>query len=369
MKRLAQFRAAYRRTTVWFAALLLACLAVGAGLAFAQTGVPKNFDHLKTGFALTGAHVQTRCESCHLNGLFKGTPRDCASCHVSGARYARGNVVRPANHVPTTLACEQLPQHQDLRRRQLQPPGRGRWHLPELPQRRHGHAASRPTTSRPVPRATAATARPRGCRPPSSTTAASWPAPAPPATARARPPASRRTHMPTSANQSCDDCHKTFTGWRPTAWNHTQMVVDGPVRELPQRRLPAGRRQAVEPRAVRIGRGGGNRQLRRLPQGQLHHLGQRPLPRQLRGHQRLRQLATPALHECGGQAQHADPQRRHQLRELPHQRDHVDRREGRPQHLQRGDQLRQLPQRQRGQRQAADPRARPARPVASAATT
>jgi hypothetical protein len=106
MKRLASFRAAYRRTTVWFATLMLACLALGAGLVFAQTAPPKNFDHLKTGFPLTGTHVQTRCESCHLNGIFKGTPRDCASCHVSGMRFARGNVVMPGNHLPTTQTCD-----------------------------------------------------------------------------------------------------------------------------------------------------------------------------------------------------------------------------------------------------------------------
>ncbi|HEY6355202.1 MAG TPA: cytochrome c3 family protein [Burkholderiaceae bacterium] len=105
MNRLAHFRASCRRTTVWFTALVLACLALGTGLALAQTGATRNFDHLKTGFALTGAHVQTRCASCHLNGIFKGTPRDCASCHVAGMGYSRGNVVRPANHVPSSLAC------------------------------------------------------------------------------------------------------------------------------------------------------------------------------------------------------------------------------------------------------------------------
>jgi hypothetical protein len=100
MRRLAQFRAAYRRTTTCFAALLLACLALGAGLSLAQGDAPKNFDHLKTGYALTGMHVQARCESCHLNGIFKGTPRDCVSCHAPGMRAARGNVVMPPNHVP-----------------------------------------------------------------------------------------------------------------------------------------------------------------------------------------------------------------------------------------------------------------------------
>ena len=45
------------------------------------------------------------------------------------------------------------------------------------------------------------------------------------------------------------------------------------VRELPQRRLPAGRRQAFQPHPLRRGAGDGHRQLRRLPQGQHQHLG------------------------------------------------------------------------------------------------
>jgi hypothetical protein len=47
-----------------------------------------------------------RCESCHQNGVLKGTPRDCASCHLSGQRLARGNVVMTGNHLPTTLSCD-----------------------------------------------------------------------------------------------------------------------------------------------------------------------------------------------------------------------------------------------------------------------
>ena len=102
---LAQFRSDYSRVTAWCAALMLVCLALGAGLAFAQSDASRNFDHLSTGFSLAGSHVQARCESCHLNGIFKGTPRDCASCHLSGMRLASGNVVRPPNHVPYTLVA------------------------------------------------------------------------------------------------------------------------------------------------------------------------------------------------------------------------------------------------------------------------
>lgn len=43
----------------------------------AQTG----FDHFQTGFPLTGMHARTECESCHVAGIFKGTPRQCKYCH------------------------------------------------------------------------------------------------------------------------------------------------------------------------------------------------------------------------------------------------------------------------------------------------
>jgi Cytochrome c7 and related cytochrome c len=86
-------------------AMLAALLAFAAGAAIAQTAKP-SFDHLKTGFALTGTHIAQRCESCHQLGVFKGTPRDCASCHTPGARLARANVVMPDKHIPTQLGCD-----------------------------------------------------------------------------------------------------------------------------------------------------------------------------------------------------------------------------------------------------------------------
>ena len=42
---------------------------------------PSTFDHNKTNFALTGAHSNAECSSCHANGRFRGTPTDCYSCH------------------------------------------------------------------------------------------------------------------------------------------------------------------------------------------------------------------------------------------------------------------------------------------------
>ncbi|HMX18831.1 MAG TPA: cytochrome c3 family protein [Anaerolineales bacterium] len=40
-----------------------------------------NFDHNLTAFKLDGEHREVRCERCHVNNVFKGTPTDCYSCH------------------------------------------------------------------------------------------------------------------------------------------------------------------------------------------------------------------------------------------------------------------------------------------------
>jgi ssDNA-binding Zn-finger/Zn-ribbon topoisomerase 1 len=74
----------------------------GAQWAQAQT---TDFDHASTGFVLNAQHQYTRCESCHLKGVFKGTPKDCASCH--GWSNPRAATVMPTNHIPTAnISCE-----------------------------------------------------------------------------------------------------------------------------------------------------------------------------------------------------------------------------------------------------------------------
>jgi hypothetical protein len=45
---------------------------------------PASFDHNRTNFALTGAHVSTPCVSCHVGGVYTGTPSTCGNsgCHL-----------------------------------------------------------------------------------------------------------------------------------------------------------------------------------------------------------------------------------------------------------------------------------------------
>jgi len=49
--------------------------------------LPAQFDHNLAAFQLTGSHVSVACESCHVNGVFKGTPQDCYSCHQKNDKH------------------------------------------------------------------------------------------------------------------------------------------------------------------------------------------------------------------------------------------------------------------------------------------
>ncbi|MGZ8271223.1 MAG: cytochrome c3 family protein, partial [Methylophilus sp.] len=62
------------------------------------------FDHAKTGFTLNGAHINARCESCHVNGLFKGTPKDCVGCHQKSSRMNTTSM--PMGHMATKNTCQ-----------------------------------------------------------------------------------------------------------------------------------------------------------------------------------------------------------------------------------------------------------------------
>jgi hypothetical protein len=42
---------------------------------------PSTFNHTNTTFPLTGAHVATPCQQCHVNGNYTSVPTDCWNCH------------------------------------------------------------------------------------------------------------------------------------------------------------------------------------------------------------------------------------------------------------------------------------------------
>lgn len=56
------------------------------------TGAAGGFNHAAI-FPLLGAHATQACTACHRNGQYKGTPRDCAGCHL--AQY---EATRTPNH-------------------------------------------------------------------------------------------------------------------------------------------------------------------------------------------------------------------------------------------------------------------------------
>ncbi len=49
---------------------------------------PSTFDHQKSSFPLTGAHVQLQCTQCHTSGQFVGLSGTCVSCHADPAWHA-----------------------------------------------------------------------------------------------------------------------------------------------------------------------------------------------------------------------------------------------------------------------------------------
>ena len=68
----------YRHLGVLVLMLMALFLLLNQHQAQAQAG--GGFDHAATTFPLLGSHEQVRCETCHIKGIFKSTPKACASC-------------------------------------------------------------------------------------------------------------------------------------------------------------------------------------------------------------------------------------------------------------------------------------------------
>ena len=87
------------------AVVLLALGLLPGSVALSDPASSGKFDHAITGFSLSGAHERTACESCHVNGVFQGTPTQCLYCHQAGSKLS--STSKPPNHVPTQASCDE----------------------------------------------------------------------------------------------------------------------------------------------------------------------------------------------------------------------------------------------------------------------
>ena len=86
-------------------ALALSAVAVAApatSTPAGSTGI--DFNHMATGFPLAGGHATAACETCHVGGVFKGTPRSCDGCHAVGKRVVA--TPKSSSHIVTDAPCE-----------------------------------------------------------------------------------------------------------------------------------------------------------------------------------------------------------------------------------------------------------------------
>jgi len=86
-------------------ALALSVVAVAASAASTPAGSTGiDFNHMTTGFPLAGVHATAACETCHVGGVFKGTPRICDGCHALGKRVVA--TPKSNSHIVTDAPCE-----------------------------------------------------------------------------------------------------------------------------------------------------------------------------------------------------------------------------------------------------------------------
>lgn len=86
------------------AMLLIPLLALLVANNAVAIDVNAGFDHDTTGFSLDFRHATVRCEACHVQAVFAGTPRKCNQCHSNAGRIRASAM--PAQHIPVTGDCD-----------------------------------------------------------------------------------------------------------------------------------------------------------------------------------------------------------------------------------------------------------------------
>ncbi|NOU01384.1 MAG: hypothetical protein HOO95_07415 [Gallionella sp.] len=82
----------------------VAFLSAMLGAAVAAPTSASDFNHMSTGFPLTGAHANVVCVTCHTGGIFKGTNAACDGCHALGKRVVA--TPKSTSHLVTDAPCE-----------------------------------------------------------------------------------------------------------------------------------------------------------------------------------------------------------------------------------------------------------------------
>jgi len=163
---------------------LLARIAVIAGIvvsgwtvssaAIAAPSSSSDFNHMTTGFPLTGVHTAVACVSCHVDGVFKGTPKTCDGCHAIGRRVVA--TPKPNNHVVTDAPCESC-----------------HFNTSTFLGARYNHAMTKPDQCTTCHNGRIAQGRPAN------------------------------HNIGKKATDSCDHCHRT-SAFIPSSWNHIGVI-------------------------------------------------------------------------------------------------------------------------------------------------
>lgn len=130
-----------------------------------------DFNHMTTGYPLTGAHAIAACETCHVGGVFRGTPHECDGCHAPGRRVVA--TPKSTAHVVTTAACDSC-----------------HFNTVSFLGAKYNHSMAKPGQC-----FTCHNGRLTDARAPSHTTGL-------------------------KLTETCDKCHRTYA-WVPASWNHT----------------------------------------------------------------------------------------------------------------------------------------------------
>jgi hypothetical protein len=163
-----------KRVGIILGSLLAVALAVFSmqSMAAETQASGRDFNHMSTGFMLSGGHAIAACESCHIGGVFKGTPRACDGCHALGKRIIA--TPKSSAHIVTDAPCDSC-----------------HFNASTFYGARFNHATALPGQCRTCHNGRLSQDKPV-------------------------------SHNPTTnkGTQSCDQCHRSVA-WLPATWNHT----------------------------------------------------------------------------------------------------------------------------------------------------